>query len=152
MLRELLSKDMKKLAGATYYARGKEYFEQGLVSSLEENDDEITACVEGTHDYEVRFWEEGGELCYECSCPVGQDYDFCKPLNASRRCFPEGLPIRHWSRRILRAAFPLLSPRTLPSQQPAPHVRPKSRLTAHLPLPECLRQRSASHGNRYIRA
>ena len=49
MLRELLSKDMRKLAGAVYYARGKEYFEQGLVSSLKENDDEITACVEGTH-------------------------------------------------------------------------------------------------------
>ena len=48
MLRELLSKDMKKLAGATYYARGKDYFEQGLVSSLDENDDEITASVEGT--------------------------------------------------------------------------------------------------------
>ena len=87
MLRELLSKDMKKLAGATYYARGKEYFEQGLVSSLEENDDEITACVEGTHDYEVRFWEEGGELCYECSCPVGQDYDFCK------HCVAAGLAV-----------------------------------------------------------
>lgn len=78
MLRDLLSKDLRKLAGAVYYARGKEYFEQGLVSSLEENDDEITARVEGTHDYEVRFWEEGSELFYECSCPVGQDYDFCK--------------------------------------------------------------------------
>jgi len=87
MLRELLSKDMRKLAGATYYARGKEYFEQGLVSSLDENDDEITACVEGTYDYEVRFWEEDGELCYECSCPVGQDYDFCK------HCVAAGLAV-----------------------------------------------------------
>lgn len=78
MLRELLSKNMKKLAGAVYYARGKAYFEQGLVSSLDENDDEITACVEGTYDYEVRLWEEASELCYECSCPVGQDADFCK--------------------------------------------------------------------------
>ena len=87
MLRELLSKDIKKLAGAVYYARGKEYFEQGLVSSLEENGDEITASVEGTYDYEVRFWEEGGELCYECSCPVGQDYDFCK------HCVAAGLAV-----------------------------------------------------------
>lgn len=87
MLRELLSKDMRKLAGAVYYARGKEYFEQGLVSSLDENDDEITACVEGTYDYEVRFWGEAGELCYECSCPVGQDSDFCK------HCVAAGLAV-----------------------------------------------------------
>lgn len=87
MLRELLSKDMRKLAGAVYYARGKEYFEQGLVSSLDENDDEITASVEGTYDYEVRFWEEAGELCYECSCPVGQDSDFCK------HCVAAGLAV-----------------------------------------------------------
>lgn len=87
MLRDLLSKDMKKLAGAVYYARGKEYFEQGLVSSFDENDDEITASVEGTYDYEVRFWEEAGELCYECSCPVGQDYDFCK------HCVAAGLAV-----------------------------------------------------------
>ena len=87
MLRELLSKDMKKLAGAAYYARGKAYFEQGLVNSLDENDDEITACVEGTYEYEVRFWEEDGELCYECSCPVGQDYEFCK------HCVAAGLAV-----------------------------------------------------------
>ena len=73
MLRDLLSRDMKKLAGTAYYARGKAYFEDGLVSSVEENDGEITACVQGTYDYEVRFWEEDSKLCYECSCPVGQD-------------------------------------------------------------------------------
>lgn len=87
MLRELLSKNMKKLAGAVYYARGKAYFEDGLVGSLEENDDEITACVHGTYDYEVRFWEEDGELDFECSCPVGQDYDFCK------HCVAAGLAV-----------------------------------------------------------
>ncbi len=87
MLRELLSKDMRKLAGAVYYARGKEYFEQGSVDSIDENDDEITTCVQGTYEYEVRFWEEGGELCYECSCPVGQDYDFCK------HCVAAGLAV-----------------------------------------------------------
>ena len=78
MLRELLSKNMKKLAGATYFARGKAYFEQGSVHSIDESDDVITACVEGSYEYEVRFWEKDGELGYECSCPVGQDYDFCK--------------------------------------------------------------------------
>ncbi len=69
---------MKKLAGATYYARGKAYFEDGLVNSIDENADEITASVQGTYDYEVRFCEEDGELGYECSCPLGQDYEFCK--------------------------------------------------------------------------
>jgi uncharacterized Zn finger protein len=78
MLRELLSKNMTKLAGATYFARGKAYYEQGSVNSIDENDDEINACVEGSYEYEVRFWEEDGKLGYECSCPVGQDYDFCK--------------------------------------------------------------------------
>ena len=57
MLRELLSKNMNKLAGATYFARGKAYFEQGSVNSIDESDDEITACVEGSYEYEVRFWE-----------------------------------------------------------------------------------------------
>ncbi|MEO8333277.1 MAG: DUF6880 family protein, partial [Gallionella sp.] len=87
MLRELLSKNMKKLAGAVYFARGKAYFEDGLVSSVEENEDEITACVQGTYDYEVRFCEEDGELGFECSCPVGQDYDFCK------HCVAAGLAV-----------------------------------------------------------
>jgi uncharacterized Zn finger protein len=87
MLRELLSKNMKNMAGAVFYARGQAYFEDGLVSAVEENEDEITACVQGTYDYEVRFWEEGGELNYECSCPVGQDYDFCK------HCVAAGLAV-----------------------------------------------------------
>ncbi len=75
------------MAGAVYYARGKEYFDRGLVSSIEENDDEITACVEGTYKYQVRFWAEDGKPCYECSCPVGEDYDFCK------HCVAAGLAV-----------------------------------------------------------
>ncbi|MEO5654712.1 MAG: DUF6880 family protein, partial [Nitrosospira sp.] len=78
MLRELISRDMKKLAGAIYHARGTAYFEQGLVKLIDENDSDIIACVAGTYDYEVRLWHEDDELMYECSCPVGQDGDFCK--------------------------------------------------------------------------
>lgn len=78
MLRELISRDMKKLAGAVYHARGTAYFEQGLVKLIDENDSDIIACVAGTYDYEVRLWQEDDELMYECSCPVGQDGDFCK--------------------------------------------------------------------------
>ena len=78
MLRKLISRDMKKLAGATYYARGNAYFKQELVRLIDENDDGITACVSGTYDYEVRLWQEDDELMYGCTCPVGQDSDFCK--------------------------------------------------------------------------
>ncbi|BCT68279.1 hypothetical protein [Nitrosospira sp. NRS527] len=72
MLRELISRDMKRLAGKVYHARGTAYFEQGLVKLIDENDIDIIACVAGTYDYEVRLWQEDDELMYECSCPVGK--------------------------------------------------------------------------------
>ena len=46
MLRELISRDMKRLAGTVYHARGTAYFEQGMVKLIDENDNDIIACVQ----------------------------------------------------------------------------------------------------------
>lgn len=49
------------LAGEIYYARGTVYFEQGLVNLIGEDDDDITARVAHTYDYEGRLGQEDDE-------------------------------------------------------------------------------------------
>ncbi len=69
---------MLELAGNRYFGRGEEYFEDGAVTSLKENDGVITGKVQGTHSYTIQLWVEDGELEHKCSCPLGEDYEFCK--------------------------------------------------------------------------
>ncbi|MCA1849703.1 MAG: SWIM zinc finger family protein, partial [Acidobacteria bacterium] len=39
---------------------------------------QVTAKVAGTEDYRVKLWAERGRLDCSCSCPVGDDGEFCK--------------------------------------------------------------------------
>ena len=68
---------LRRLAGSRSFERGEAYFEEGRVGSLVEDKGRITAFVHGSSKYRVKLWDEDG-LEYECSCPVGQDGDFCK--------------------------------------------------------------------------
>ncbi|NLH50763.1 MAG: hypothetical protein GX444_19485 [Myxococcales bacterium] len=75
----LLSHDaLRRLADGKSFIRGVEYFNAGLAESMTEYEGVITAKVLGSYEYRVRLWVNGDALDYECSCPRGEDGDFCK--------------------------------------------------------------------------
>ncbi len=74
----ITQQQLRQLAGGRSYARGDEYFQYEYVKALAEYDDMITASVQGTHRYQVKLWIEDDELDYSCTCPVGNDGEFCK--------------------------------------------------------------------------
>jgi len=67
------------LADARTFARGMAYFHGGAVGLLDADEFEARASVQGTRRYRVRLAAgSGGELDYECDCPVGDEGTFCK--------------------------------------------------------------------------
>lgn len=74
----ITEKHLPSLTDSLRYQRGREYFNSGAVTNLREYRGRISATVTGSENYRVRLWEEDGQLEYECSCPDGQDYEFCK--------------------------------------------------------------------------
>jgi uncharacterized Zn finger protein len=76
---ELLNESaLEKLAGERAFDRGVDYFEEGHVAGIKEQNGVITARVRGTPEYCVKLWAFGDELAFDCNCPVGQDRVFCK--------------------------------------------------------------------------
>lgn len=69
---------LRQLADPRSYARGEEYFADGRVQALSEHAGKIVATVHGSEPYSVELWQKGEELAYDCSCPRGEDGDFCK--------------------------------------------------------------------------
>jgi uncharacterized Zn finger protein len=69
---------IRRLAGERYYERGRDYFQQGQVSSLRQNGKNIRARVAGTHDYAVSLSAKAKTLAYQCDCPIGSDGECCK--------------------------------------------------------------------------
>ncbi len=69
---------LRALAGDKSFTRGVEYFESGAVGELVETGDTLKARVAGTHEYEVSLAANGRRIDYVCTCPVGEDGDFCK--------------------------------------------------------------------------
>jgi uncharacterized Zn finger protein len=70
--------NLRRLAGGRSFERGEDYFAGGRVGDLAEDRGKVVAEVHGTRTYRVALWAEGGALEYSCTCPVGQDGDFCK--------------------------------------------------------------------------
>jgi uncharacterized Zn finger protein len=83
-IKELITpKNLRALAGGRSFMRGEEYFDEGAVGPVSEKSGVISAKVHGTRTYDVRLKVIQGkntqaELDYTCTCPVGQDGDFCK--------------------------------------------------------------------------
>ena len=69
---------LKKLAGSAVFSRGETYFNNGAVSRLKMSDDALSAKVTGSYTYTVRLWEEDYGIEYDCTCPQGEDGNFCK--------------------------------------------------------------------------
>jgi uncharacterized Zn finger protein len=79
MIADLLNEELlMNLAGERAFERGADYFADGHVTGLKEENSAIAARVRGKYYYRVEIWAEGEELRSECSCPVGQDGVFCK--------------------------------------------------------------------------
>ena len=74
--------NLRSAAGSRSYSRGEEYFEDGAVHHLQCDGEQLTADVHGTHVYHARITNKDGFLEGECSCPFGQDGNFCKHLVA----------------------------------------------------------------------
>src|SRR5215469_5742031 len=58
--------------------RGEDYASAGAVRITDQGPERVAARVQGTRRYAVLLTEEDGELSYECSCPVGEEGNFCK--------------------------------------------------------------------------
>ena len=71
-------KNLRALAGEKSYDRGESYFSSGAVQSLIDSGDAVAARVTGTDEYKVTLKAEGGKLHYHCSCPFGEEGEFCK--------------------------------------------------------------------------
>ncbi|HEX5480993.1 MAG TPA: SWIM zinc finger family protein [Terriglobia bacterium] len=77
-LLDLLDKALHRMAGGPSFSRGQDYFKDGRVHSLFNDAELLEATVIGSRKYHVRLWVEKGKVSYSCTCPVGEDGDFCK--------------------------------------------------------------------------
>jgi len=66
------------LAGTSSLERGEDYAWAGAVRITEQGPERVAARVQGTRRYDVVLIEEDGELSHECSCPMGDQGNFCK--------------------------------------------------------------------------
>lgn len=71
-------KALQDLAGTITFQRGEAYFANEAVSRLRVEEEKVSARVEGSDTYQVELWDNNGDLDYECSCPQGEEGNFCK--------------------------------------------------------------------------
>jgi uncharacterized Zn finger protein len=69
---------LRRMAGDRSFERGQDYMEDGRVRNLFEDAGEVTATVVGTRNYRVRLRADEGGLDFSCTCPMGEDGNFCK--------------------------------------------------------------------------
>ena len=74
----LTERTFRSLAGDRWFARGRVYQQEGRVTSLTSSGDSLSARVVGTQTYRVRLSCKNSRISYACSCPVGDDGNFCK--------------------------------------------------------------------------
>ena len=74
----LLPANLRELAGGRSFERGSGYAATRRVKSLKATDHDAQANVRGTSTYRVRLSVEEDELGFSCTCPVGDDLEFCK--------------------------------------------------------------------------
>lgn len=91
-MEKLLDRDLvKKLAPLRARERGLEYYEDGLVSDLAERKGVLIAKVTGGRTYTVRMSTRADEnFHYSCTCPMGDESEFCKHCVAVTLAWIEG--------------------------------------------------------------
>jgi len=84
LLTDLLTKtSLKEYAGPVYYERGVGYFENDAVELRSHDAQAISARVEGSETYSVSIRAVRKQLDWSCSCPLGDDGEFCKHVVAT---------------------------------------------------------------------
>jgi uncharacterized Zn finger protein len=79
MLATLITeKKLRALAGEKSFQRGAAYFAAGAVVALVDAGEVVKSRVVGTDEYKVTLKVDGKALDYACTCPVGEDGEFCK--------------------------------------------------------------------------
>ncbi|MCX8061402.1 MAG: DEAD/DEAH box helicase [Anaerolineales bacterium] len=73
---------LMRLAGPTYFERGRSYFFTNRVTLKHVTTDRVEAVVMGTEQYRALLRMKEEQLEYSCSCPVGTSGYFCKHLVA----------------------------------------------------------------------
>ena len=68
--------DLRNAAGPMGFERGLGY--RDCVEELDIGPDEVNAIVVGSFEYDVTLYRDRGALTGECSCPWGQEGNFCK--------------------------------------------------------------------------
>lgn len=74
---------LQHYAGAKVFDRGVGYFRGDAVADLVDTGNAVKALVEGSDEYRVALRPERGALSYSCTCPMGEDGDFCKHVVAT---------------------------------------------------------------------
>lgn len=92
--RMLTDAELKQLAGAAAFARGRGYHADGRVRLLREGENGIEGEAEGNELYRLWLKREQGEWRWGCSCPAADDGSFCKHLVAAALVWREGTPPR----------------------------------------------------------
>lgn len=79
MLARLITENaLRTLAGEKSFQRGAAYFARGSVISLVDTGETVKARVVGSDEYKVSLSANGKSLAHTCTCPVGEDGEFCK--------------------------------------------------------------------------
>lgn len=81
---------MAKLAGERSYARGVAYFRNGAVVDLVRTREALKARVQGSEEYRVALRTAGRLLEWSCSCPLGEEGEFCKHAVAAGLAWLDG--------------------------------------------------------------
>lgn len=69
--------EIERLTDPKSYVRGLAYQHEGRVEFESRSADAVTAIVRGSMPYRVEL-RRSPEISWACSCPVGEDGDFCK--------------------------------------------------------------------------
>jgi hypothetical protein len=77
------AKALREIAGEKVFARGQEYYRDGLVRLLSIEPGRVLAQVSGTEDYRTIVTGSGADIGGECSCPAFEDWGFCKHMVAT---------------------------------------------------------------------
>ncbi len=77
-MKALSEATFKQLAGDQAFARGLKLYNQGRVKDLVIQGSEISATVEGTHDYKILLHHTARQFEGSCTCPASDRFDFCK--------------------------------------------------------------------------
>ncbi|WP_347257907.1 DUF6880 family protein [Methylocaldum sp.] len=83
LARLVTEKSLRRHAGATVFDRGAGYFRAGAVVDLADTGAAVKARVMGSEEYRVTLRADRGALDYACTCPMGEDGDFCKHVVAT---------------------------------------------------------------------